>query len=617
MLTTAHKLEAKFAPKPLKNSENNKKKKPQRKKMSSIPNTLPKFLWYFARRYKLCLSGFVLVAIYWASSLSLKPYAMKLIIDRVSNCQNPESLFSAVIFPALLYVGLNLLMGLIFRFYDWLVLSTFPEMEMRISEEMFGYVEKHSYSYFQQNFAGSLGNKINDISKGTGKVITHLIDHFLACTLGLIIGMITMFLIHPYFAYLMFAWSVIFISVSLLLSKKAQSYSKMLSEARSTVVGKIVDSIGNILNVKLFAREGYENQYLHNYLEKTAKIDRQGQWYLLKVKFFYILSIAFLTAAMVGILIYERSKNSITVGDFALILTLNMFLIELVFFIANQLVPFSEVVGTCQQALSIISTKHEIVDMPGARPLQISKGQIVFEKVHFQYRKGQRIFSDKSIIIHPRERVGLVGFSGSGKSTFVNLILRFFEVDSGKIWIDGQDIKSVTQESLRSQIALIPQDPLLFHRSLAENIGYGRLGASMEEIVEAAKKAHCHQFIEELQDGYQTLVGERGIKLSGGQRQRIAIARAILKNAPILILDEATSSLDSITENDIQESLALLMRERTTLVIAHRLSTLFHMDRILVFSEGKVIEDGTHAELLGLNGPYAKLWSMQAYSGTI
>ncbi|MBS4169075.1 ABC transporter ATP-binding protein [Parachlamydia sp. AcF125] len=585
--------------------------------MSSIPNTLPKFLWYFARRYKLCLSGFVLVAIYWASSLSLKPYAMKLIIDRVSNCQNPESLFSAVIFPALLYVGLNLLMGLIFRFYDWLVLSTFPEMEMRISEEMFGYVEKHSYSYFQQNFAGSLGNKINDISKGTGKVITHLIDHFLACTLGLIIGMITMFLIHPYFAYLMFAWSVIFISVSLLLSKKAQSYSKMLSEARSTVVGKIVDSIGNILNVKLFAREGYENQYLHNYLEKTAKIDRQGQWYLLKVKFFYILSIAFLTAAMVGILIYERSKNSITVGDFALILTLNMFLIELVFFIANQLVPFSEVVGTCQQALSIISTKHEIVDMPGARPLQISKGQIVFEKVHFQYRKGQRIFSDKSIIIHPRERVGLVGFSGSGKSTFVNLILRFFEVDSGKIWIDGQDIKSVTQESLRSQIALIPQDPLLFHRSLAENIGYGRLGASMEEIVEAAKKAHCHQFIEELQDGYQTLVGERGIKLSGGQRQRIAIARAILKNAPILILDEATSSLDSITENDIQESLALLMRERTTLVIAHRLSTLFHMDRILVFSEGKVIEDGTHAELLGLNGPYAKLWSMQAYSGTI
>ena len=289
-----------------------------------------------------------------------------------------------------------------------------------------------------------------------------------------------------------------------------------------------------------------------------------------------------------------------------------MFLIEEVFFIANQLVPFSEEVGTCKQALSIISPQHAIVDASSAKPLQISKGQIVFDKVHFQYKKGQSVFADKSITIDPGQRVGLVGFSGSGKSTFVNVILRFFDVDSGKILIDGQDIKSVTQESLRSQIAMIPQDPVLFHRSLEENIGYGRLDASKEEIIEASKKAHCHEFIEKLQDGYQSLVGERGVKLSGGQRQRIAIARAILKNAPILILDEATSSLDSVTENYIQESLALLMGERTTIVIAHRLSTLFHMDRILVFSEGRVIEDGTHNELLSLNGHYARLWSMQA-----
>jgi len=580
--------------------------------MSAIPHTLPKFLWYFSRRYKLSLLGFVMVAIIWATNLSLIPYALKLIIDTVSSWEGTKSLFSAVKFPALLYVGLVSFMWCVFRFYDWLAIKTYPDMQYKIKEEMFDYLENHSYSYFQNNFSGSLGNKINDMARSASHVISHLIDHFLSRTLGLIIGTLTMFFVHPYFACLLLGWSVTFITTSIFLSKKAQKYAEIFSEAKSTVVGKIVDSIGNILNVKLFAREKYENRYLSKYLEDAASKDRKALWYLFKVKTFYTVSIVFLISSTMWLLIYEREKNSITVGDFALILTLTMRLIGEVFFIASQLVPFSEEVGTCQQALSIISPNHEIIDLPDAGRLQISKGKIVFDRVHFQYKKGHSVFADKSITIDPGQRVGLVGFSGSGKSTFVNLILRFFDVDSGKILIDGQDIKSVTQESLRSQIAMIPQDPVLFHRSFEENIGYGRLDARKEEIIEASKKAHCHEFIEKLQDGYQSVVGERGIKLSGGQRQRIAIARAILKNAPILILDEATSSLDSVTENYIKESLALLMRERTTIVIAHRLSTLFHMDRILVFSEGRVIEDGTHDELLSLNGRYARLWSMQA-----
>lgn len=537
---------------------------------------------------------------------------MKLIIDAAAASDNAESLFSAVRFPALLYVVVSASVGVVFRFYDWLAINTYPDMQYKITEEMFKYVEKHSYSYFQQNFAGSLGNKINDMARSASHVIAQLIDIFFSRAAGLIVGMITMFFVHPYFAYLLFVWSIIFISVSIFLSKKAQRYSQIFSEARSTVVGKVIDSIGNILNVKLFAREGYENRYLSKYLQDAASKDQTSLWYLLKVKAFYSVSITILTTSIVWLLIYERSINAISVGDFAMILTLNMFLVEEVFFIANQLVPFSQEVGTCTQALSVISAKHDIVDRPGAMPIQITTGKIVFEKVHFQYKKGQSVFADKSITINPGERVGLVGFSGSGKSTFVNLILRFFDVDSGTILIDGQDIKNVTQESLRSQIAMIPQDPVLFHRSLAENIGYGRLDASEENIIEASIKAHCHEFIEKLPDGYQSLVGERGVKLSGGQRQRIAIARAMLKNAPILILDEATSSLDSVTESYIQNSLDLLMAGRTTIVIAHRLSTLFRMNRILVFSQGKVIEEGTHAELLRLNGHYAKLWSMQA-----
>ncbi len=584
----------------------------KKENMSPIPTTLPKFLWYFAKRYPLYCLGFIFVAIAWATNTSLVPYAMKLVIDRVSSWDNTGSLFSLVIFPAVLYVSLGCIIGTVFRFYDWLYLKAFPKMKIEIIEEMFSYVEKHSYSYFQHNFAGSLGNKINDMAKGAISVISHLFDYFLSRLLALVIGSITMFLVHPYFALVLVSWSTIFLLACTITFKKAQKYSEAYSESRSTVVGKVVDSIGNILNVKLFAREGYESRYLRRYLEVAASKDRDQLWYLLKVKCFYEASIISLDIIMMSLLIYQRSENNITVGDFALILTLTMFLIEGFYSLALQLVPFSDEVGTCKQALSIVSPKHEIVDSPDAKPLQVSAGKIVFDKVNFQYKKGQKVFTNKSITINPGEKVGLVGFSGSGKSTFVNLILRFFDVNSGQILIDDQDIKTVTQESLRNQIAMIPQDPVLFHRSLAENIGYGRLNASEEEIIACSKKAHCHEFVEKLQEGYQSLVGERGVKLSGGQRQRIAIARAILKNAPILILDEATSSLDSVTENYIQESLTLLMEGRTTLVIAHRLSTLFHMDRILVFSEGKVIEDGTHAQLLDLNGHYAKLWEMQA-----
>jgi ATP-binding cassette, subfamily B, bacterial len=577
-----------------------------------MPTTLPKFLWHFSKRYKLNLIGLIFVACFWATYISLSPYTMKLIIDRVAETGlNTEALFEKVKIPAIVYVLLGFLLGAVFRFYDWMLIKILP-IKSDITSEMFAYVEGHSYNYFQQNFAGSLANKINDMAKGSATIISNLIDHFLARALSFIVGAFTMYFVNPNFSMVLIIWIVIFISVSLFLSKKSQRYSEIFSEARSQVVGKVVDSIGNILSVKLFAREGYEKRYLQKFLTDSVSKDRNLHWYLLKVKVFYGISITVLVGSMTWLLIYERSLNRVTVGDFALILTLTMILIEEAFFIATQLVEFSELIGTCKQGLSIISVKHEIVDLPHAVPLHATRGQIVFDKVHFQYKNGESIFADKSITIRSGEKVGLVGFSGSGKSTFVNLILRFFEVDSGKILIDDQDIKKVTQHSLRSQIAMIPQDPSLFHRTLMENIRYGRLEATDDEVIEVARKAHCQEFIEKLQDGYDSLVGERGVKLSGGQRQRIAIARALLKNAPILILDEATSSLDSVTEHYIQESLAELMKGRTTIVIAHRLSTLFHMDRILVFSEGKIIEDGTHSELINLNGHYTKLWSMQA-----
>ena len=302
----------------------------------------------------------------------------------------------------------------------------------------------------------------------------------------------------------------------------------------------------------------------------------------------------------------------VTIGDFALILTITMSIFQAMWHLANKIVDVYKNIGRCYQAMSLIEVKHEIIDQDNAKNLVVKNGAIEFKNVTFSYKNSTPIFSNQNIKISAGSKVGLVGYSGSGKSTFVNLILRLYDIAAGDILIDNQSIKAVTQDSLRHNISMIPQDISLFHRSLMDNIKYGNVDASEEDIIKASKQAHCHEFISNLHKGYDTLVGERGIKLSGGQRQRIAIARAFLENAPILILDEATSSLDSVTERYIQDSLHLAIQNRTTIIIAHRLSTLLEMDRVLVFKDGEIIEDGSHDNLLAANGHYAKMWAMQS-----
>jgi ATP-binding cassette subfamily B protein len=310
-------------------------------------------------------------------------------------------------------------------------------------------------------------------------------------------------------------------------------------------------------------------------------------------------------------LVHLYIKNLVTVGDFVLIFGLAMETGHTMWFTMSEVDEFNKAVGRCKQSLFAIMTPLEIQDKPDAKLLECSKGQITFRKVKFYYKGTEPLFQNKSIDIKSGQKVGLVGYSGGGKTTFANLILRLYDVSDGAILIDGQDIRDVSQDSLHESIAMIPQDPSLFHRSLMDNIRYGRIDATDAEVIEAAKKAHAHEFITKVPQGYDSLVGERGVKLSGGQRQRIAIARAILKNAPILILDEATSQLDSVTEALIQESLWELMQDKTTIIIAHRLSTLLHMDRVLVFDQGKIVEDGTHGNLLMKNKVYKKLWDAQ------
>ncbi len=578
--------------------------------MKNPYQSLPRFLRHFAKPYRWHIAGLFLVGLVWAAYFSLNPTMIKLIIDAVSD--HPDDLIAHALGPILGYLGMGLVLVALSTAYDYLILKLIPRFKADIIEKTHTYLQNHSYNFFQTNLAGSLSNKISDLSKNAVAIVTSIIDDFFSRTLLFVFGLSTLFWVHPLFALAMVAWSVLFFLLSYFLAKKSEQLSVDYSEARSTVMGKVVDAITNIFNVKLFATQKYEHGYLRKHLGEMIGKEQRFHWYLLKLKLIQSISITLLLLVMMGLLLYTRSQGLITVGDFALVLTLTTGIVDETFYLALQFVSFSEDVGICKQALSIFSKQPEAVDPHHAPSLNVEQGQIVFDHVSFNYVNGKPVYEDLNLTISAGEKVGLVGLSGSGKSTLAHLLLRLYEVSNGKILIDGQDIAEVKRESLIRNIAMIPQDSILFHRSVMENIHYGRLDATEAEVIEASQKAYCHPFILQMKEGYQTIVGERGVRLSGGQRQRLAIARAILKNAPILILDEATSALDSFTEQQIQESLLHLMENRTTLVIAHRLSTLYHMDRILVFEQGKVIEEGTHAELLDKNGRYAQLWRMQA-----
>jgi len=476
------------------------------------------------------------------------------------------------------------------------------------------YAMQHSHNFFQNNFSGSLANKVRDLASCTPTMLGRILYSFLNVFLSLVIAFVALFSIHKAFAFALIFWAIIFILMALKAAKISDPLSVAAADQQTKIMGNLVDVLSNIANVRLFARSRFESDRINIFQDEYSKLSKRRNAFLIKFYIYHSFTFtAYFIFCIVG-LIWLYSEGLVTLGDFLMLFTINNWIIHLMWMSANEMSGFLEDVGTINQALSVINEPLQIKDIEGAKTLVVDRGEIIFENVGFNYYKNLApLFSNKSLTIKSGQKVGLVGHSGSGKTTFVNLILRFFDIDSGRILIDGQDISKVTQESLRAKIGMIPQDPSLFHRSLLENISYGNENTLhlFDPVIEAAKKAHAHEFIENLPEGYDSLVGERGVKLSGGQRQRIAIARAFLKNAPILILDEATSQLDSITENLIQESLENLMKDKTTVVVTHRLSTLKRMDRILVFNAGKIIENGSHQDLLNLNGTYKKLWDSQ------
>lgn len=579
-----------------------------------LPTTLWPFLWRYLKNKKWQLIGYNIVGICWAIEYSIGPYLLKVMIDTITKyAQDVTQMLHAVLLPAVLYVSIPMFANVSCRLFQYINLNFYPAIKSAIGIDVFTYLLHHSPAFFENTFTGSLTKKIGDMV-AVESLLDVAIKWIYFRWFILLVLIITLFtIVPPMFGIIVLVYVSLFVWYSYFVAKKTEKFSRLYSEAGATVWGTISDSITNIMSVKLFGNLKNEVANLQQDINTLIITDKNLQWCNLKINFFQDIGATCFIACLVIGLIYCRTHALVTIGDFALILAMAVTIMKQTSGVGEHMQELSKLVGVCNQALNFIRIPHDIPDIHGAQPIKITQGRIKFEHVSFNYAAHNPLFTDLNLTINPGENVGLVGYSGGGKSTFIKLILRLIDPQTGNVLIDGQDIKTVTKNSLRKQVGTIPQETDLFHRTIMENIRFAKLNSSDAEVIEAAKKARCHEFICELPEQYQSLVGERGVKLSGGQKQRIAIARAFLKNAPILLLDEATSALDSITEQHIKDSLHEVMLNRTTIVIAHRLSTLQEMDRILVFANGQIVEDGSLHELSeNKDGHFYKLWQMQS-----
>ncbi len=572
---------------------------------------LPEYFWNFYKPYKWHVFLLLFFSIILGFNGFINSYLTKVIIDSLVDLNNQTKILDVIFWPAV-FIFLHMeVYNISWRALDCVCLKTVPVIRNNIIDNAFNYIHNHSQSFFQNSLSGAISNNISILADNIN-LISKII--FIRITRGVVqvsVAFISMYFVHPIFSFSLIIWTFFFLFISLKFSRRILTLSDAYAKSQSEVSGRIVDSITNFSNVKIFAGKNFESIILWKFLEVTKKRYQERSWFLIKFQYLQGLSITLLIGFTVYILIQLKISGQVTIGDFAFILGLSLYVTEYVRTLTEYIDQINDAAGKCRQALKAIFVLIKIKDKETAKDLVVTDGKIIFDKVYFQYKDTAPFFENKSVTIQPKQKVGLVGYSGGGKSTFISILLRLHDIDSGKILIDNQNIQEVTQHSLHESIAVIPQDPVLFHRTLMENIRYGKINATNDEVIKAAKQANIHEFINGLPKGYDSLVGERGVKLSGGQRQRVVLARVILKNAPILILDEATSQLDSITENTIKNTLDEFMKNKTTIVIAHRLSTLLKMDRILVFDEGKIIEDGTHRELLKAKKLYSKLWNAQ------
>ena len=479
------------------------------------------------------------------------------------------------------------------------------------------YLLNQSYGFFQNEFSGRIATKVMQTALAVRDTVMKLLDVMLFVAIYMVTALILVASADPRLCIPLIIWLFFYIIVQRYFVPKMKKIAMVQADARSLMTGRIVDSYTNIVTLKLFSHSNRESAYIRDGMSEFLNTVHPQMRLVTKLNiclWALNMSLVFSTAAL-GI--YLWLNGSITPGAIAIVMSLAIRLTSMSHWILWEISGLFENIGTVQDGINTLSVPSKVNDKPNAVALNVNLGDIIFDSVNFSYNTNEAVFENLDLQIPAGEKVGIVGRSGAGKSSLVSLLLRFYDIQSGAITIDGHNIEGVRQESLRSNIAMVTQDTSLLHRSVRENIMFGRPEATEEEMVVAAKKAQAHDFILSLRDnvgrgGYDAHVGERGVTLSGGQRQRIAIARVLLKDAPILVLDEATSALDSEVEAAIQLSLYQLMEGKTVIAIAHRLSTIAAMDRLIVFDEGKIIEQGTHQELLRKNGIYTKLWGHQS-----
>ena len=582
-------------------------------KRDLFPKTIAGFYLQMSKRFWAYVASLILLYITYDVLVGILPQlTVKWLVDGIQNAAPDVPLLTQMV-PMLTIVAFMYLALLVSDILSsWIRGHYSPIVRVKIAEVVHRRMAKQSVAFFKDNSAGFLVEQSNFVINKYNKIAIDHINEIIALVMTVSVNSALLFKIHWAVASLFAVCAGLRLIHCAFHARKLWTSGKRAAKLGSMVTSNYVDSISNFMNIKLFSRRDSENRYLNKVRGHWVKARQIATYYERK---FWILPYSFeqiCAVGMVFLLIRLYGSGHINLGDIAFTFMSFAMMMNLIRKITWKIPEIADDVTTVTQAYNDIAKPVSVCDCDGAKLLRTDKCQIDFSNVSFKYKDNDWIFKNLNLCIKPGEKVGLVGLSGSGKSTLLYLIMRLYDINKGSIKIDGKDVRDVTQDSLRACVSFVPQDCVLFNRTLAENISYGKSDARMSDIISAAKQASAHEFIMNTEQGYNTPVGDRGITLSGGQRQRVAIARTICKDAPIVVMDEATSALDSKTEQLVQNSMKKILRGRTALVVAHRLSTLRQMDRIIVLDHGKIAEQGSHNELIkNKDGIYAKLWSMQ------
>lgn len=580
--------------------------------VKQIPSSVWLFLWRYLSAQRILFFSIVLTIVFSELLMRVSLYFAAQIVEAISEGGETERCLSAAV-GAAVWASLFLLLRSLVQNATVFVEARFmPNCIVLVSKDLFSYVHRHSTAFFAEEMAGNISGKVKTIIDSIYPVFYNLLWGFFSPLVAMTITFFFIFKINVWLSLLLLVLNLLLIFAIYRLSKTMVPVSEKRAKTMSEANGILVDSITNASIVKNFSRYHFEKKYYFKYMRIAAAADRAETKKFGTVFIWQNLLRALLQVLFYLLPVWFWYAGRITVADFVLIQSLIAVLNNMFSMLSMNFMQFFKLYGSLRDGLALLSKPCDVTDSHGAVRLEGAEGRISFENVTYHYKNANALFDNFNLEVKAGEKVGLVGRSGSGKSTLVRLLSRYYDIQDGMISIDGQNIAGVRQDSLRRLIALIPQEPGLFNRTIMENIRYGRLDASDEEVYAAARQAHIHDFIAGLPRGYDTKAGERGVMLSGGERQRIAIARAVLKNAPILILDEATSALDSESEKYIQESLRELMKGKTVIAVAHRLSTLKEMDRIVVLDKGRIVESGTHCSLMAEKGIYYGLYKMQS-----